>query len=290
MGVQYRWDNPSFYRENTPFVLWANRYQETGYRVVDSARLFARGYLGPNATDVGKVYVLNNTDPRSIANSLAASDLCPVYNDTSGGENATTWANIYLPPIVARINKLVPGLNFTASDVVQFPVLCGFETQITGKTSPWCNVFQKNEIEQFEYAQDIRYVCVSNAITHRDITSANLVISVLRHWPRLRHRKAAYATFLDTVGPAFCRRPKCDIYQRQRDFTFHSEFTHRYLYQRRTDQSARRRDRSIRCSSAATCDQNPARPDLQIKQLRHNAWDHRFRTTQLRQQRPFHAH
>ncbi|KAK6426506.1 hypothetical protein LTR95_016123 [Oleoguttula sp. CCFEE 5521] len=157
MGVQYRWNYPSFYKENTPYVLWANRYQETGYRVVDSARLFARGYLGPNATDLGRVYVLNNTDPRSIANSLAPSDLCPLYNDTSGGINATTWAEIYLPPIVTRINGLLSGLNFTASDITTFATLCGFETQITGRTSPWCDVLKKHEIEQYEYAQDIRY-------------------------------------------------------------------------------------------------------------------------------------
>lgn len=157
MGVQYRWEYPDFYTDNTPFVLWANRYQESVFRVVDSARLFARGYLGPNATTVGSVYVLNNTDPRSIANSLAPSDLCANYNDDSGGVNATIWANIYLPPIVKRINSLVSGLNFTSSDVVQFPYLCGFETPITGRRSPWCDVFTEDEILAYEYAQDIRY-------------------------------------------------------------------------------------------------------------------------------------
>jgi acid phosphatase len=61
------------------------------FRVVDSARLFARGYTGPNSTDESHVVVLNQTDPRSIANSLAPSDLCPLYNDNGGGVNATTW-------------------------------------------------------------------------------------------------------------------------------------------------------------------------------------------------------
>ncbi|KAK4575210.1 hypothetical protein LTR86_001062 [Recurvomyces mirabilis] len=158
MGVDYRWQYPDFYTENTPFVLWANRYQQSVFRVVNSARLFARGYLGPNATVDGSVYVLNNSDPRSIANSLAASDLCANYNDNSGGDNATTWANIYVPPIVKRINSLFRGnLNFTASDVTQFPYLCGFETQITGRRSPWCDTFTPQEISAYEYSQDIRY-------------------------------------------------------------------------------------------------------------------------------------
>lgn len=157
MGVDYRWAYPSFYTENTPFIFWANEYEEYVYRVVDSARLFARGYVGPNATTDGSVYVLNSTDPRSVANSLAASDLCALYDDNSGGINATIWADIYLPPIVTRINKLLNGLQFNTSDVVLFPYLCGFETPITGKRSPWCNVFTEEEILQYEYAQDIRY-------------------------------------------------------------------------------------------------------------------------------------
>ncbi|KAK5114951.1 hypothetical protein LTR85_009989 [Meristemomyces frigidus] len=157
MGVNYRWEYPDFYTENTPFVLWANRYEDTVFRVVDSAKLFARGYLGPNATVDGSVYVLNQTDPRSVANSLAPSDLCATYDDNSGGENATIWAGTYLPPIVDRINSLLEGLQFNSSDVVLFPYLCGFETQITGRRSPWCDTFTETEILQYEYAQDIRY-------------------------------------------------------------------------------------------------------------------------------------
>lgn len=124
---------------------------------MDSARLFARGHMGPNATVDGSVYVLNQTDPRSVANSLAPSDLCATYDDNSGGDNATIWADLYLPPIVERINSLLDGLQFNTSDVVLFPYLCGFETQITGRRSPWCDTFTETEILQYEYAQDIRY-------------------------------------------------------------------------------------------------------------------------------------
>ena len=157
MGVTYRWRYPAFYTDNQPYILWSNEYAAAP-RVIDSARLFARGYIGPNATTAGSVYVLNSTDPRAIANSLAASDDCPTYNDDSGGSNATTWANIYLPPIAKRLNGLITGsLNLTTDDVVQFPYLCGFETQITGTTSPWCSVFNETELQAYEYAQDIRY-------------------------------------------------------------------------------------------------------------------------------------
>ena len=157
MGVIYRWRYPQLYTENNPFALWSNLYPAAP-RVVDSARLFARGFLGPNATSLGTVYTLNSTDPRSLANSLAPSDLCPEYVDDSGGTNATTWANIYLPPIAARLNSLLTGnLTFNITDVSIFPYLCGFESQILGRTSPWCGVLTPAELQQYEYAQDLRY-------------------------------------------------------------------------------------------------------------------------------------
>lgn len=157
MGIAYRVEYPSFFEPNSNYTLWANEYEQYVTRVVDSARLFARGYMGPNSS-FGDVYVLNNTDPHSVANSLAPSDLCPLYNDNSGGANATTWADIYLPPVATRINRLIQGdLQFNTSDVVQFPYLCGFESSITGKRSPWCDVLTDTETLQYEYAQDICY-------------------------------------------------------------------------------------------------------------------------------------
>lgn len=89
---------------------------------------------------------------------MAPSDGCPTYSDDSGGSNATTWANVYLPPITARINALLKGnLTFTATEVSLFPSLCGFETPILGYLSPWCYVFTDDELKAYEYAQDIRY-------------------------------------------------------------------------------------------------------------------------------------
>jgi acid phosphatase len=68
------------------------------------------------------------------------------------------WDKIYLPPIAERLNKLIDGdLTLTADNVSNFPYLCGFESQITGKTSPFCDVFTEEEIMQYEYRQDLRY-------------------------------------------------------------------------------------------------------------------------------------
>jgi acid phosphatase len=181
-GTDLRFRYPNFYTDNTPFTLWANQYPQAP-RVVDSARLFARGYLGPNATTNGNVIVLPSVKTGVIGNSLGPSDSCPTYMDTSGGINATNWNNLYLPPIVSRVNSMIKGnLNFTASDVSTMPYLCGFETQITGKQSPWCSVFTDSELRGYEYAQTLRYyygngpgsggngtlmLSVLNAVVHR---------------------------------------------------------------------------------------------------------------------------
>lgn len=125
--------------------------------LIRNTRLFARGYLGPNSS-YGDVYVVNADTPSAVGNSLATSDSCPNFKDSSGGTYASTWDNIYLPPITKRLNELITGnLTFTDSDVSNFPYLCGFETQITGRRSPWCDVFKDDEILQYEYRQDLRY-------------------------------------------------------------------------------------------------------------------------------------
>ncbi|KAF1961874.1 acid phosphatase PHO12 precursor [Byssothecium circinans] len=157
MGATYRLRYNTLYTYNTPFVMWSNYYTSSP-RVRDSARLFARGFLGPNATELGSIYALNSSVPESFMNSLAPSDLCPAYTDSGGSPQINTWANIYLPPIQRRLNNLIKGsFQFTQADTSIIPYLCGFETQITGSISPWCSLFTEEEILQYEYAQDLRY-------------------------------------------------------------------------------------------------------------------------------------
>lgn len=157
MGATWRLRYPDLYKYNTPFTMWSNYYNSSP-RVRDSARMFAQGFLGPNATDLGTIYALNSSDPASWMNSLAPSDLCPAYKDNGGSPYIDQWASIYVPPIAARLNAKINGnFNFTASEVTIIPYLCGFETQITGKRSPFCDIFTEEEILQYEYAQDLRY-------------------------------------------------------------------------------------------------------------------------------------
>ncbi|CAO2651363.1 Nn.00g039330.m01.CDS01 [Neocucurbitaria sp. VM-36] len=157
MGATWRLRYPDLYEYNTPFVMWANWYKSSP-RVRDSARLFAQGFLGPNSTELATIYALNSSDPSSWMNSLATSDLCKAYDDEGGSPYKDEWDAIYLPPIRSRINAMIHGdFNFTQWDISIIPYLCGFETQITGRRSPFCDVYTEEEILQYEYAQDLRY-------------------------------------------------------------------------------------------------------------------------------------
>ncbi|KAG9189189.1 acid phosphatase [Alternaria panax] len=157
MDTTWRLRYPDLYDYNATFTMWAN-YYTSGPRVRDSARLFAQGFVGPNATDLATIYALNASDPASCGNTLAPSDLCKAYNDAGGDPAKDMWDSIYLPPIASRLNaKIQDGLNLTTSQADQIRYLCGFETQITGRRSPFCDVFTNEEILQYEYAQDLRY-------------------------------------------------------------------------------------------------------------------------------------
>jgi acid phosphatase len=152
LGTTLRQRYPGFYTPNSPFVLWANKYQRT----IDSARMFAYGYAGPNASAVVDIRVVNADVDGALANSLAPSDLCPLYVDDSS--NATdVWDAVYLPPILKRLLPCSGALNFTQTEIALFPYLCGFESQITGSRSKFCDVFTEKEILKYEYRQDLRY-------------------------------------------------------------------------------------------------------------------------------------
>lgn len=136
-------------------MVWANNYS----RVLQTAKLFVHGFLGTNATLLGDIIsVTSKGFPSGIGDSLAPSDMCPTFKDTEGGDYVTQWNNVYIPPILNRLQALIEGnLTLTQSDVSQIPYLCGYESQITGRLSPWCDIFSDDEFLQYEYFQDLRY-------------------------------------------------------------------------------------------------------------------------------------
>ncbi|CAG8922113.1 unnamed protein product [Penicillium salamii] len=162
LGYQLRSRYPDFYQDGTPFYVWANQYKSliNESRVVQTARAFINGYLYEYADTYGTVVSVNSTgSPKAIGNSLGPSDSCPAFGAiSSGGDNVTNWQATWLPKATHRINSLIKGnLTFDESDVLFFPYICAYESQITGRLSPWCDVFKKHELRDYAYSQDLSY-------------------------------------------------------------------------------------------------------------------------------------
>ncbi|KAG8745066.1 hypothetical protein FRC10_008918 [Ceratobasidium sp. 414] len=153
LGSQTRLRYPNLYKGGTPFAVWA----DSADRAVDSARFFARGFGGRNATILGTVLAVDPKGTRAGGNSLATSELCPKYIDTEGADQVAVWDDLHVPNIVRRLQKYVKGVDLTASDITLIPHLCGFETQILNKLSPFCEIYTEPEFKRYEYRQDLRY-------------------------------------------------------------------------------------------------------------------------------------
>jgi acid phosphatase len=59
------------------------------------------------------------------------------------------WAAKYIPPIVKRFNKLVPGVVFSPDDIHGALYACPYDLA-AGNRSPWCNVFRAHELRGLE--------------------------------------------------------------------------------------------------------------------------------------------
>ncbi|CAI7633117.1 unnamed protein product [Penicillium crustosum] len=162
LGYQLRSRYPGFYQDGTPFHVWANQYKSpiNESRVVQTARAFLNGYLYEYADSYGTVVSVNSTgSPAAIGNSLGPSDSCPAFGSiSSGGNNVTNWDATWLPRALHRINSQIRGnLTFDETDILFFPYLCAYESQIEGRLSPWCGVFTENELRNYAYSQDLSY-------------------------------------------------------------------------------------------------------------------------------------
>ncbi|KAJ5951590.1 uncharacterized protein N7479_010003 [Penicillium vulpinum] len=162
LGFQLRAKYPDFYEDGNPFYVWANQYKFpiSESRVVQTARSFLSGYMYEFADEYGTVVSVNATgSAAAIGNSLGPSDLCPSFAATnSGGNNVTNWDATWLPKAVKRMNsKVNKDLKFTETDVLFFPYICAYESQIVGRVSPWCDVFTQDELRNYAYEQDLNY-------------------------------------------------------------------------------------------------------------------------------------
>ncbi|RDW69216.1 hypothetical protein BP6252_08236 [Coleophoma cylindrospora] len=160
LGYQLRTRYPDFYEDGNDYMVWANQYAApiNESRVVQTAQAFLQGYLYIYADTYGSVVSINSTaSPAALGDSLSPSDMCPAFTNDAKN-NVTDFDNTWVPDALTRINSMVSGnLTFDETDILFFPYMCGYESQITGHLSPWCGVFNDTELLNYAYSQDLSY-------------------------------------------------------------------------------------------------------------------------------------
>jgi hypothetical protein len=139
---------------------WASDCQ----RVIETAKYFAYGLFGLDWESSGKaeLEIIPETFDRR-ADTLTPGDTCLRYlEDTKDGHDKgmntlALFQETYTPAIAANLiaeqgNSALE--TFTNMEIFSMQEMCGFETLVRG-SSPWCDVFTREDWENFEYARDL---------------------------------------------------------------------------------------------------------------------------------------
>ena len=79
--------------------------------------------------------------------------MCP--NSGGGDDEQTEWLATAFPSLAESLNAAAPGANLTTEDVYFIMALCPFDSLAHAKLSPLCQLFNNEEFELFEYANDV---------------------------------------------------------------------------------------------------------------------------------------
>ncbi|KAL2844996.1 histidine phosphatase superfamily [Aspergillus pseudoustus] len=139
---------------------WASDCQ----RVIETAKYFAYGLLGLGWESSGKaeLEVIPETFDRR-ADTLTPGDTCLRYLEDrenghdKGMKTLACFLETYAPALANRLTSEQDNSalgTFTNMEVYSMQEMCGFETLVRG-SSPWCDVFTREDWENFEYARDL---------------------------------------------------------------------------------------------------------------------------------------
>ncbi|KAH6661214.1 histidine phosphatase superfamily [Truncatella angustata] len=147
--------------DNTP---WFRSSGEA--RVVESAQNWTQGFhqaqlaSGGIDSDSYPYDILVVSEDIGVNNTLSHS-ICTAFEDgpdADVGDTAkSTWADVFLPNITARLNANLVGANLTASQTIYIMDLCPFNTvaNAAGNISEWCSLFTTEEWQQYDYYETL---------------------------------------------------------------------------------------------------------------------------------------
>ncbi|KAJ5742705.1 uncharacterized protein N7511_011106 [Penicillium nucicola] len=158
-GVRFR----TRYEHLIPKYIQTRLWASDSGRVIETARHFASGFFGLDweTSDKAELQIIPETFERG-ADTLTPGDTCYnylediIYGHDNGQEMLARFQKSYTPGIA---NRLIHEGNFglkglSSTEIYAMQEMCGFEIMVRG-SSPWCEVFTKQEWEHFEYARDL---------------------------------------------------------------------------------------------------------------------------------------
>lgn len=155
-GVEFFNRYSDLARQSEPFIRASG-----SNRVIVSAANFSQGFYGaqgkvsPGLKDILVIPEgdgFNNTlDPKS----------CPVFTNGAGKDLAKKkqgeWKKKFMPPLIERLNRKLPGANITDKQIIYLMDLCPFETvrDPEGKPSALCNLYSEDEWKSYDYFESL---------------------------------------------------------------------------------------------------------------------------------------
>ncbi|KAK0102966.1 hypothetical protein ONS95_000844 [Cadophora gregata] len=142
----------------TPFVRASGQD-----RVVESAQNWTQGFHTARLQDASST--VNESLPFNIVqisedqgqNNTLNHDLCNNFEEGPlsdiGDDAVAKWQAVFAPPITARLNENLPGVNLTDDDTVSLMDMCPFNTVANdnGTIHPFCGLFTATEWQQYDY-------------------------------------------------------------------------------------------------------------------------------------------
>lgn len=159
-GTKYYQRYESLARKAAPFIRSSGED-----RVVESAKNWTQGFSQAKSGDRRA----NNKFPSidvviseaAGSNNTLNHDLCTSFEDGPDSNIAdaaqSTWMNVFVPAIQARINTDLPGANLTQTEIIYLMDLCPFNTVAspTGAISPFCSLFTTTEWHDYAYYESL---------------------------------------------------------------------------------------------------------------------------------------
>lgn len=148
-------------RHITPFIRSSGQD-----RVVESAQNWTQGFHQARTNDLPQE---NDNYPYNIvvisedtgSNNTLDHGLCTSFEEgfdsTISDSAQQTWMDVFTPPITARLNRNLPGVNLTNTDTIYLMDLCPFNTVADplGRISPFCTLFTLSEWHSYDYYQTL---------------------------------------------------------------------------------------------------------------------------------------